>query len=146
MAHKSIGAMKEIIKAGLRSEFQENLAANEDEVLAAAARIKDALASVYPLTDREGWVVLQDIVSYADDFIAKGKEEFRVYGCNEVLDKFEKGRPYTHVEKVNDPEADFWGVYRVLTDESERWIADFLNRDDAQKFALEKEEGKNAGK
>ena len=144
MGHKSIEAMKEIIKAGLHSEFQEKLAVDEDAVLACAVRIRQALASVYPLTFKEWNVVLQHIGEYSKDLVAEGKTEYKVYGCNKVLDKFEKGIPYTHVERTNNYDADFWGIYRVLTDGSERWIADFLLYDDAVMFALKKEGEENA--
>jgi hypothetical protein len=59
-----------------------------------------------------------------------------------MLDKIEgvgkNKRIYTHIERVNDAEAEFWGVYEVQEDGTEEWIADFLDWDDAQLFALEK--------
>jgi len=56
---------------------------------------------------------------------------YRVHGCIDHGD---------HIEGlVENERAKFWGVYKVLDDDTEEWIADFINYDDAQMFALEKE-------
>jgi len=67
------------------------------------------------------------------------RKEHRVHGCKDVLDKFEEGKMWTHVERVADSEAEFWSVYEVRENGTEEWVADFLNFDDATMFALEKE-------
>ena len=67
------------------------------------------------------------------------KKGFWVHGCKEILDKIENGRMYTHVQKCADSDAEFWGVYQVMGDGTEEWIADFREWDDANLFALEKE-------
>ena len=59
------------------------------------------------------------------------KAKYRVHGCIDHGD---------HIEGlVENDRAEFWGVYKVLADDTDEWIADFLYYDDAQMFALEKE-------
>jgi len=66
------------------------------------------------------------------------RKEYKVHGCKEELDKVEHGKMYSHVERVDDFLAEFWGCYEVQEDGTEKWIADFLEHDDAEMFALEK--------
>ena len=46
---------------------------------------------------------------------------------------------YTHIERIEDSVAEFYGVYKVQNDWTEEWIADFREWNDAQMIALEKE-------
>jgi len=39
---------------------------------------------------------------------------------------------------VPDDEAEFWGVYETQEDGTEKWVADFRERYDAEIFAIEK--------
>jgi len=58
------------------------------------------------------------------------RKEYRVHGCVDHVD---------HIEGlVEDERAKFWGCYEVQEDGTEEWIAYFLERDDAEMFALEK--------
>jgi len=68
-------------------------------------------------------------------------KNYSVHGCKETLDKIEDGKIWTHVERVDNSEAEFWAVYEVKRNGMEDWIADFRDFDDAEMFALEKEKG-----
>lgn len=61
--------MKAVISTGLHIHYRDENASNVDEVLALAIEIKDALNSLYRLTDQEWAAVLSDIGSYADCLI-----------------------------------------------------------------------------
>jgi len=66
-------------------------------------------------------------------------KNYRVQGCKDILDKFEEGRMWTHIEKVDNSEAEYWEVYEVRENASEVWVASFVKFDEAELFALEKE-------
>ena len=84
---------------------------------------------------------------YFEEKFGKGDfrcKKYKVYGCIEKVDKIEDGshgerRMYTHIERVSEKKAEFWGVYEVQENGLEDWLADFRNPDDAQMFVLEKE-------
>ena len=61
------------------------------------------------------------------------RKEYRVHGCIDLGDYIEG--------LVEDERAEFWGVYEVQEDGTEEWIADFLEHNDAQMFAVEKSKG-----
>ena len=71
--------------------------------------------------------------------LRKGRKQCVVHACKETLDKVDEGRMYTHVERCEEAEADFFGVYEVMPDGTEKWLGDFRTHDDASMFALEKE-------
>ena len=58
--------MKAVISTGLHTHYENEQAASTDEVLSRAITIKDALHSLYPLTDADWTEVLRDIGTYAD--------------------------------------------------------------------------------
>jgi hypothetical protein len=68
--------------------------------------------------------------------------DYMVRGCVETTN-YEKRKGKitieTVVENVQPDEAEFFGVYEVLSDGTDEWVAEFRNWDDAQMFALEKE-------
>jgi hypothetical protein len=69
-------------------------------------------------------------------------KDYMVRGCVETTN-YEKRKGKitieTVVKNVQPDEAEFFGVYEVLPDGTDEWIADFRNWADAQMFALEKE-------
>jgi hypothetical protein len=69
-------------------------------------------------------------------------KEYKVRCCKENTN-YGKGKGTvtieTIIETVPESEAEFFGVYEVQPDGTDEWVADFLNWDDAQLFALEKE-------
>jgi len=67
------------------------------------------------------------------------RKEYRVHGCKADVGFFKEGKAYSKIERANDSSSMFWGVYEVQEDSTEKWIADFLKRDDAEMFTLEKE-------
>ena len=58
------------------------------------------------------------------------KARYRVHGCIDHGDGIEG--------LVENDRAEFWGVYKVLADDTDEWVADFKGHDDAQMFALAK--------
>jgi hypothetical protein len=61
-------------------------------------------------------------------------KEYRVRGC---IEEVEDGRAF--VSNVEKDKASFFGVYEVLMDGTEKWVADFDDQADAEMFAIEKE-------
>ena len=58
--------MKSVISAGLHIHYKDDTASNTDEVLSLAITIKELLAPLYPLADKDWSEVLRDIGTYAD--------------------------------------------------------------------------------
>jgi hypothetical protein len=66
---------------------------------------------------------------------------FKVRGCIAIPEENANsvGRCNTTIENVMFDNAEFFGVYEVIDNGEESWIADFYKYDDAVMFALEKE-------
>ena len=152
MPSSNIEIMKGIISAGLHIEYRDDFALNKDEILKHAVKIKVALKSAYPLTDKEWSEVLRDIGSYADCLVLPDEEkpqknviEYVVRGCVETTSYGKQKGTITIetvIENVPDDKAEFFGVYEAQEEDgaiTESWLADFREWDDAQMFALEKE-------
>jgi len=126
--------------------FSVSLAFVEHEVqIVAAETQEEALVIARKMLDEGKWeghvtnserIESEDMVFPCEQTTRK---EYRVHGCKEEYDKVEHGRMYTHIERVDNSIAEFWGVYEVQDDGTEEWIADFRDQANAEMFALEKE-------
>jgi len=67
-------------------------------------------------------------------------KEYRVHGCIQRYDESECEIIVAPVEYYPDEktEPEFFGVFEVQNDGTEKRIASFLERDDAEMFAIEK--------
>ena len=61
----SLEIMKSVISTSLHIRYRDDTACNTEEVLSHAIAIKDALTTLYPLSDSEWSEVLRDIGTYA---------------------------------------------------------------------------------
>ena len=63
---------------------------------------------------------------------------FRIRGCVEYYDVDDDSM---QVKSVSYDEANFFGVYEVQKDGTDKWVADFDSADDAHLFAHVKGDG-----